>query len=84
MGIVSFITKKIKNAQEKRKTELRRKYFEIRGEVIKFFEEKDQNEGLNTEVPTFVRADNALKELIKTPKDINFYYEKLLKYKRIA
>lgn len=77
------IKKFLTELQRKRKAELRRRFYEIRGEVIKFYEAKDAVEGI-VNIPAFVRADNALKEVIKSAKDINFYYGKLLKYRRVA
>jgi len=67
--------------KEKRRQELRRRFFEIRGEVIKFYEAKDAAEGA-VDIPAFMRADQTLAEVIKSAKDINFYYGKLLKYRR--
>ena len=67
--------------EHKKRQELNRKYFEIRGEVIKFYEDKEETEQ-NADLPAFMRADNILKEVIRTPKDVNFYYGLLLKYRR--
>ncbi len=69
--------KTIKNAENKRK------YYEIRGAVIKFYEDKQKADG-NVELPAFMRADETLKEVIRTPADIDFYYKKLLKYRAVA
>ena len=67
--------------KEKRRQELRRRFFEIRGEVIKFYEAKDAAEGA-VDIPAFMRADQILKEVITTETDINYYYGRLLKYRR--
>ena len=84
MAIVNFIKAKIELAKKKNKEELRRKFFEIRGEVIKFYEDKDITDGSQINIPAFVRADQTLAKVIKTPNDINFYYGKLLKYRRVS
>ena len=77
------LIKKIKNFQEKRAMLRDRKlmamYFEIRGAVIKFYEDKQRREG-KVELPPFMRADKLMKEYIKTDKDIIFYYKRCLKY----
>lgn len=81
---ISLIIKnKINRHQQKQEKENKRKYYEIRGAVIKFYEDK-QKTGGKAELPAFIQADNILKEVIKTPADINFYYNKLLKYKAVA
>ena len=77
------IRKFLAELKKKKKAELRRRYFEIRGEVIKFYEAQDAAEGA-VNIPAFQRADQTLAEVIKTAKDINFYYGKLLKYRRVA
>lgn len=84
MAIINFIKAKIELAKKKNKEELRRKFYEIRGEVIKFYEDKDATDGSEINIPAFVRADQMLKEIIKTPNDINFYYGKLLQYRRVS
>ena len=84
MAIINFIKAKIELAKKKNKEELKRKFFEIRGEVIKFYEDKDATNGSQVNIPAFMRADQTLKEIIKTPQDINFYYGKLLEYRRVS
>ena len=84
MAIINFIKAKIELAKKKNKEELRRKFFEIRGEVIKFYEDQDITDGSQINIPAFVRADQTLAEVIKSAKDINFYYNKLLKYRRVS
>jgi len=84
MKIISLIQAKMKLAKIKHQEELRRKFFEIRGEVIKFYEDKDATDGSQVNIPAFMRADQTLKEIIKTPQDINFYYGKLLEYRRVS
>lgn len=64
--------------------EQQKKFFAVRGEIIKFYEDKDLTSGVAVEIPAFMRADRIMKQVIKTPKDLDFYYNKLLKYKAAA
>ena len=84
MKIIKMFKAKMQLVKKRQKEELRRKFFEIRGEVIKFYEHKDLTEGAKINIPAFMRADQTLAKVIKTPQDINFYYGKLLKYRRIS
>lgn len=52
---------------------------EIRGAIIKFYEDLDKTTGA-VEIPAFMRADERIKEQIKTDADIDYYYGQLLKY----
>ena len=83
MKIIKMFQAKMQLAKKRQKEELRRRFYEIRGEVIKFYEHKDITEGSEINIPAFMRADQTLAKVIKTPKDINFYYVKLLKYRRV-
>lgn len=84
MSIISIINAKIELLKKARKKELKRRYYEIRGEVIKFYEHKDIADGVAVNIPAFMRADRILKQVIKSARDINFYYGKLIEYKRVA
>lgn len=84
MSIISMVNKRLELAKKARKAELKRRYYAIRGEVIKFYEHKDITEGGTVNIPAFMRADRILKQVINSAKDINFYYGKLVKYKRVA
>lgn len=81
--IIKFLIDKRREYNIKTTLEIERKYFEIRGAVIKFYEDKDITDN-TVNIPAFQRADQTLKEVIKTPADINFYYNKLKKYKVAA
>lgn len=78
-----FINKRNEDKKLKNKIEYNRKFYEIRGAVIKFYENKDK-ETNEVNIPAYLRANDILKEIIKTPQDIDFYYNKLLKYKAMA
>jgi hypothetical protein len=78
--IQNYLNKRKLEKQVAKRIENRKKYYEIRGAVIKFYEHKDLTEG-SVDIPAFIRADKILKEVVKTPADIDFYYKKLLKYK---
>lgn len=78
-----FINKRNEDKKLKNKIEYNRKFYEIRGAVIKFYENKDK-ETNEVNIPAYLRADDILKKIIKTPQDIDFYYNKLLKYKAVA
>ncbi len=62
--IVTNIKNKIQEKRQKIKLEYRRKYFEIRGAVIKFYEDKATTDD-TIELPAFMRADEILKEVNK-------------------
>lgn len=78
-----FVNKRNEDKILKNKIEYNRKFYEIRGAVIKFYENKDK-ETNEVNIPAHLRANYILKEIIKTPQDIDFYYNKLLKYKAVA
>lgn len=82
-NLIKFIKNKKQEKEIKSRIENERKYFEIRGAVIKFYEDQDATTG-KVEIPAFQRADSTLKEIIKTPADIDFYYNKLLQYRAVA
>lgn len=42
---------------------------------------KDINEAAGISIPYFMEAKNKYNELIKSNKDVNFYYDKILTYK---
>lgn len=52
---------------------------EIRGAIIKFYEDLDKTTG-SVEIPAFMRADETIKKKIKTDEDIERFYQMLLKY----
>lgn len=68
--------KRIKQAELKR-----RKWYDLRYELIKFYEDKQGADG-KADIPPFMLADKKMKEIIKTDKDLDFYYKKLVRYKR--
>lgn len=81
--ILQNIKDRRRQAKIKKDHENRRKYYEIRGAVIKFYENK-QKASDKAEIPAFIQADEILKKIITTPADIDFFYKKLLKYKAVA
>lgn len=81
--IKQMIKKRNEDKKNKNKLEYDRKFYEIRGVIIKFYEYQDSKTG-QVEIPAFKRADNTLKQIIKNRKDIDYYYNKLLKYKAVA
>ena len=79
-----MIEQKRKQSELLKLKERQNKYYTVRGEIIKFYEDKDLTDSVEIEIPAFMRADRIIKEIIKTPKDLDFYYNKLLKYKAAA
>lgn len=73
--IINFL-EKLKNHK---KITTEQKKAEIRGAIIKFYEDEDATTGA-VNIPAFMRADSTIKEVIKTDSDIDYYYKKLLKY----
>lgn len=58
---------------------LKAMYYEIRGAVIKFYEDKQRKEGV-VDLPPFIKANKAMAAYVKTDKDIKYYYKQCLKY----
>ncbi len=58
-----FINKRNEDKKLKNKIEYNRKFYEIRGAVIKFYENKDK-ETNEVNIPAYLRANDILKEII--------------------
>lgn len=74
------IQKALKERAKRQELIRQHKKAEIRGAVIKFYEDKDITDGA-VNIPAFMRADKTIAEVIKTDKDIDYYYKRLLKYR---
>lgn len=48
--------------------------------LINYYKELQQSSG-GINIPYFMEAKNKYNELIKSNKDVNFYYDKILTYK---
>ena len=68
---------KIKNFKAKQRQENLMKYYRIRNAVIAFFRDKQITDN-TAELPPFIKADQRLLKKIKTPSDLNYYYNKLI------
>lgn len=73
-NLIKFIKNKKLEKKLKEKQENRRKYYEIRGAVIKIYEDEDRNNN-SVNIPAFQRADQRLLQIIRTKADLNFYYK---------
>ena len=72
-----------KKYQEKRQRELQNKFYELRYWITKFFEDLHATKG-TVNLPAWVECKNLMEKMeidIEHPKNINFYYKKLQKYK---
>ena len=75
------IIKLAKFKEEKEKTERYKKYKEIREALINYFIAQDNASGV-FEIPATVRANSLIADVIRTPNDIDYFYEKLINYKK--
>lgn len=75
--MIKRLIAKIKENIERENT---RRYYEVRGEWIKFFETREQD--LNSvELPAFVLADKQM-EIIKANNQVNYYYNLIMAYRK--
>ena len=75
--------KLFKKFQEKRQRELLEKFYELRYYITKFFEDLQITKG-TVELPAWVECKNLMEKMeidIQHPKNINFYYKRLQRYK---
>lgn len=73
--IKNFKANKQKKAQQRQENLM--KYYRIRNAVIDFFRDKQITDN-TVELPPFIKADQLLLKKIKTPSDLNYYYNKLI------
>lgn len=74
----------IEKRKQKRIYELVHKWYELRGYVIKFYEDLQNTRTDLANIPAFQLADMQMHKVIQSEKDLNFYYKKLQKYKLVA
>lgn len=80
--MIKQIKKIINKIKQKIEEENNRKYYEVRGEWIKFFETREQD--LNSvELPAFILADKQM-EIIKANNQVNYYYKLIMRYRQQA
>ena len=77
MAIIKNIIRAIK---KKIADEQRRRFYEVRGEWIKFFEEREKHLG-NVNLPAFMLADQQMK-IIMANNELNSYYRKIMNYRK--
>ena len=78
--IIKFI-KQIKENREKKELKIQRaKFLEIRLQFIKYFEDLQATKG-TIEIPAFMLADSVIKEVIKSRKDVDFYWNLIKNYR---
>ena len=75
-----MIKKIINRIKQHIKKERIRKYYEVRGEWIKFFTIRQQHLG-TVELPPHVLADEQMKIIMAT-NQLNYYYKKIMNYKK--
>ena len=75
-----MIKKIINKIKENIKKEPDRKFYEVRGEWIKFFETRQQHLG-TVELPAFMLADQQM-AIIKAAGEVNLYYKKIMSYRK--
>lgn len=75
-----MIKRIINKIKENIKREQTRRYYEVRGEWIKFFETRQRHLG-KVELPAFILADQQM-EIIKAAGEINHYYKMIMAYRR--
>ncbi len=74
------IKKFLKQKEENKKRQQLEKFYEVRGEWIKFFEERDKHYG-NVNLPPFMQADAQMK-IIMANGELDMYYKKVRSYKK--
>ena len=80
--MIKQIKKIINKIKQKIEEENNRRYYEVRGEWIKFFETREQD--LNSvELPAFILADKQM-EIIKANNQVNYYYKLIMRYRQQA
>jgi len=79
MNPVKAIKKYIESKKESYRQEQLKKYYEVRGAIIRFFEDYDQSSG-EVNIPAFKRADAQMK-IITSNKELDFFYKKLIRYR---
>lgn len=79
-----FLQKMIQNYLKQREIEqtlLRRaKFDEIRKATEKFYIDLEGT-GTTSDIPYFLKAEEVLNEKIKCPSDIDYYYNRLIKWR---
>lgn len=75
--MIKKIINKIK--ENIRKEEIRR-FYEVRGEWIKFFETRQKHLG-TVELPAFMLADQQM-AIIKAAREVNHYYKLIMSYRK--
>lgn len=74
--VLKSLVEFFKNSKE---PSLRVKRYQIKKAIIKFYEDLDKTVG-GINIPAFIRAEKTMQEIVRSPKDIEEYYQKLLKY----
>lgn len=75
------IIKKIARAIKKKiADEKERRYYEVRYEWIKFFEQREKHLG-GVNLPAFMLADQQMK-IIEANNELNTYYKKIMNYRK--
>ena len=75
-----MIKKIIRKIKQKIQAEKTRRYYEVRGEWIKFFEARQKHLG-TVELPAFVQADQQM-AIIKATNQVDFFYKKIMSYRK--
>ena len=79
IDLVKIINEKQKKGEDRKKEILKKKFYEIRGALIKYYATMQIARAV-VDIPPFMLADNLLKEMVKTKEDVEFYYKMLRKY----
>ena len=78
--MLKALKKFLKDREENKKRLELHKFYEVRGEWIKFFEQRDKHFG-NVNLPPFMQADAQMK-IIMANGELDMYYRKVRNYKK--
>jgi hypothetical protein len=76
--MIQFVKKFLAYCKEQEKREIAVKRYVINQQLVRFYEDLQQTKGECNNVPACVLAYQAMKEKVKTDKDVKVFYKKLL------
>lgn len=76
--MISIIKRFFEFCKEQNYRNIAVKRYVINQQLIKFYEDLQTTKGENTNIPACILAYQAMKEHVKTDKDVNKFYKKLL------
>lgn len=78
-----IITGYLKQREIEQKLLRKAKFNEIRKATEDYYIDLANANG-QSDLPYFIKAEQVLNEVIKTPADIDYYYNRLIRFKKLA